>query len=227
MNKLVFNAALLYTTDRRRFNSKFAHNRIVGALLDEIFLESESRPDLAERIAIAALGHIPSATKKGYDGETRDGRMIEAKVRNFASINGRWPESQTSNSVNDVSWAIIERYQEDNPLFIFPYFYNGHLASIFSVDFEVIEPNYVACMNSTKPGRKSFKLPAAAWLEYSRVEFVNKNPSVIGLLPKCMREYIDLGRDCKSFAKNLYQAKNYGLGSVVESMVLDYWPGIK
>ena len=187
LDKAVFDAALLYTTDRTAFLRRYSKNHLARGLLNEIFLESESRPDLAERVAIYALGHSPSVVKKGYDGWTRHGRPVEAKVRNFVSVDGAFPSSQTSTTINDVSRSIVDRYKQDNPLFIFPYFYDGHLSTIFAVDYKHLDQYYEKCLANPKKGRISFKLGASSWLPHARRVFSHQDQSILNYLPRCLR----------------------------------------
>lgn len=186
MKKRVLEAARLFVTDRTEFQTQYADNPIVGELLEEVFLESESRPELCERIPIILLGHIPSDHKRGYDGVTKAGRPIELKARNFVSQNGFYPIIDASVTINDVSATIVERYQQDNPIMLFPYFFDGHLAAIFSVDYSVIHHRYQACLEKTHSGRKSFKLSAGYWINECNVEFVHSNPNVQLLLPRAL-----------------------------------------
>jgi hypothetical protein len=186
MKKRVLEAAKLFVTDRTKFQIQYADNPIVGELLEEVFLESESRPELCERIPIILLGHVPSDHKRGYDGVTKTGRPIELKARNYVSTNGEFPRIDAGTMINDVSDSILERYQQDNPLMLFPYFFDGHLAAIFSVDYSVINHRYQACLEKTHSGRKSFKLASGYWINECNVEFVHSNPNVQLLLPRAL-----------------------------------------
>ena len=183
MNKHVFNAASLYVTNRTKFNKQYARNELARELMHEIFLESESRPDLAERIAIALLGHIPSPTKRGYDGKTKSGRPVEAKVRCFISVDGKF-ENCTRLAFNDISRGIVDRYIADQPLFVFPFFYDGHLAAIFTTEFKNIHKFYEARLASDKGGRCCFNLAAKYWANDAKVAFVNNDESIVKMLPK-------------------------------------------
>lgn len=187
IDPMVSEAALLYVTNRAEMNRVYKEIPIVEKMLDEMFLESESRPDIAERIALVALGHNPSPTKKGYDGSTQDGRPVEAKVRNSVTReDGTLPKGIATITINDVSESIIQRYDEDNPLFVFPYFIDGHLAASFDVEYSVLRPYYVNCLTNTVKGRCSFKLSPTSWVDSAKVSFVHQNTQVVSKLPKML-----------------------------------------
>ena len=187
IHPLVEEPAKLYVTNRAEFNKLYKESPVTGAMLDEMFLESESRPDIAERIALKVLGHIPSRTKKGYDGETTDGRAVEAKVRNAVTReDGTLPQGLTQITINDVSKTIIERYDIDNPLFVFPYFIDGHLAASFDVEYANIRHHYLNCLSNHTKGRCSFKLYASEWIKDSNVSFVHGDQNVVNKLPKML-----------------------------------------
>ena len=189
-DNVVFKAALLYTTNRVQFQKKYGDNKLAVGLLDEMFLESESRPDLAERIALIAIGCIPSITKKGYDGMTSMGRPVEAKVRNYAGLMtaGR---NRPYHSINDISQNIVNKYVEDNPLFVFPYFYDGHLAAAFSVDFlPTLHAWYQGVLDNHVTGRVSKTLGPSTWLENSTIAFQNKDKTVVEKLPTVLKTHV-------------------------------------
>lgn len=184
MDSKVFEATLLYVTNRKKFNERYGESGVEGGFLNEIFIESESRPDLAERISIAAVGYIPSQGKKGYDGYTPEGRPIEAKVRNFVSTNGIWPRPSGTLTINDVSWNIVERYVNDNPLMLISYFYDGHMSTVFEFDYLNIHHCYVDCLKKHKIGRCSFKLGITPWIDIAKPIFIHEDTEVLNLLPK-------------------------------------------
>lgn len=189
MNPAVATAATMYATNRDAFIKEYGADSLVEGLLDEIFLESESRPDLAERVALVVIGHKPSAEKRGYDGISTAGRLIEAKVRNAVSNEyGHFPDGLTATTINDVSQAIIDRYDTDNPVFVFPYFLDGHLAAVFSVQYKDIRHKYVECLAKHKKGRVSFKMGAGVWIKKSEVSFMHRDPEVVAKLPKILAE---------------------------------------
>lgn len=195
MDPNVNEATLLYVTDRPEFYRRYGRNGLVHGLMDEIFLESESRPDLAERITVASLGYIPTTGKKGYDGHTRDGRPIEVKVRNFVSKDSDWPRKQTSISINDVSWYIVERFVNDNPMILISYFYDGHMAAIFELDYCQIHRYYIDCLQRPQQGRCSFVLNVGDWMELAWPVYLHKDPAVVRLLPQSIRKEFCLDAD--------------------------------
>lgn len=194
MNEQVLRATHLYVTDRKKFEKDYSGDKnsmLVKFFLDEIFLNSESRPDLAEQVALYDLGCKLREGKKGYDGFTKEGRPVEAKVRNFVTNQyGEFPSSQTAHQINDVSQTIIDRYRKDNPLFFFPYFYNGHYAAAFTIDYDKIDPYYTACLTNYTKGRVSFQLRIGNWLEHSKLVHLHKDELIRSYLPRSILAHI-------------------------------------
>ncbi|MGZ8924295.1 MAG: hypothetical protein ACXW2E_00295 [Nitrososphaeraceae archaeon] len=71
MNAKIQEAAILYCTDRTQFNQLTLSgdlDRLHTEYLNELFLNANTRPDMAETIAILTVGGTPFYEKHGYDG---------------------------------------------------------------------------------------------------------------------------------------------------------------
>ena len=184
----------LFVQDRDKFNEKYANEPRTIALCNKMFLVTESRPQVAEHIAITIMGHTICDEKK-YDGMIVDNghliRYSEYKVTcRRIGEDGKYT-SMSSIQINDVSAAIVARYVADQPLFVFPYFLEGHLAAMFSVDFSVIEPKYKNFLaTNTKAGRPSFTLALSDWLDQAKVEFVHADNSIVEQLSPTLQRKI-------------------------------------
>lgn len=193
MDKDVLEVTKLYVTDRIRFKKQYSNSvnsKLVEALLDQVFLNSESRPDLAEQVALYILGYTPRQGKRGYDGYTKKGRPVEAKVRNAVSIDGKFPPGQKFSRINDVSQNIIDRYRADNPLFVFPYFFDGHFVAAYTIDYRHLDICYARCLEKHTKGRVSFTLSASYWLPNATLAYRHKSKLVQSYLPKIFHPYL-------------------------------------
>ena len=184
----------LFVQDRAAFNEKYADEPRTISLCNKMFLVTESRPQVAEHIAVTIMGHEICHEKK-YDGMIVNNGQI-ARYSEYKVTCRRLQEdgkysSMSSIQINDVSESIVARYVADQPLFVFPYFLDGHLAAMFSVDFAVIEPKYTNFLaTNTKVGRPSFSLALSDWLSHATVEFVHKDPEVVEQLAPMLRSKI-------------------------------------
>ena len=194
MEPRLVKAVTMFVTDRDQFHSNYADNIELSALCHEVFMKSESRPQLAEHIAITKMGHVVCREKK-YDGMIFDNgqfvRYAEYKVTCRRTDADGNVGKMGSIPLNDVTQSIVDRYIQDQPLFVFPYFIDGHLAAMFSVDFSVIRPAYEKFLaTNDKPGRPSFGLPLGAWIDEATVEFVHKDLTIVAQLPPTLQAKI-------------------------------------
>lgn len=187
----------LFATERELFLEKYQDNPLLIAAITDVFLLSESRPQQAEHIAIKMMGHEIHHDKK-YDGMivSQDGtflRYSEYKVTCRRSNDGEISKI-SGVSINDVSQTILDRYIQDQPLFVFPFFVDGHLVAMFSVDFCVIRDEYERFLSrhaaKTEKGRASFKLATSAWSDRCKIEYVHKNLELIRELPPVLQTRI-------------------------------------
>jgi hypothetical protein len=189
MSPDIIAAGKLYVTDRKTFTERYGES-LHADYLDMLFMESETRPLIAEQLALLILGHTPLTIKK-YDGKTDTGRFVEAKCRTLKSTASVLSKRAFANiTAADVSQAIVDRYDADNPLFVFPFFIDGHLAAVFTVDYTVIAPKYKAKLAKPGKGRVSVTLSQKDWLHSATMAFVNSDPEVVKMLPKKMRDAV-------------------------------------
>ena len=194
MDDILIEPLTLYVTDRAKFNEKYATEPRTVALVNNIFLAAESRPQQAEHVAISIMGHQVHRDKK-YDGIILQNgvfcRYSEYKVTCRRTSDSGELGKMSSIQINDVTQTIVDRYIHDQPLFVFPYFIDGHLAAMFSVDFSVIRPVYENFLNTNiKQGRASFGLALGAWIDHATVEFVHKDVLLVDQLPPMMQDKI-------------------------------------
>ena len=196
MDPAVTESLMLFVTDRDAFNTKYA-GTVIPAFCNELMMESESRPHSAERIAILKMGHSIFREKK-YDGWFYCGgkrRFSEYKVTcRYAKEDGTYT-TMASIGINDVSRNVVDRYIADQPLFVFPYFIDGHLVAMFSVDFKYLQPKYeqfVAARLAGKKvdGRARLTLSLQDWLAFSNVEYVHRNMDLVNKLGPTLRRKI-------------------------------------
>lgn len=195
MNKDILDAAILYVTNRPLFEEKF-NDTLHKDYLDMLFLQATTRPDLAETVVVTICGFTPKDKKHGLDGLPSETRNEFAEVKASTTDTIRDPRGSFGNiTINDPSQNIIDEYNETNPVFLFPIFVDGHLLVILSVKWENLRLIYeqgirnIYEKNRTKkPGAaatRNFVLSLSKWLEYSSVEFIHSNSTmVLDLLKK-------------------------------------------
>jgi hypothetical protein len=179
MNTTILDAATLYVTNKATFEKEFG-NSLHKDYLDMLFLNAATRPDLAETITMTLLGITPYYTKHGYDGHMTK-RQVEVKV-GTTTVDARAPSSFAAISVNDISQTIIDRYDLDNPLFLFSYYVNGNLCAIFEVKWSDIRVKYVDALRNCK-NRVTTKICPITWEDNAKIRFANSDPAVLALLP--------------------------------------------
>ena len=197
MDQILVEPLTLFVTDREQFDAKYETNPFVVAFAKNVFLESESRPQQAEHIAVIRMGHTICREKK-YDGMIYSNgqfvRYSEFKVTCRRTDEDGNLGKMGSIQINDVTQDIVDRYIQDQPLFVFPYYIDGHLAAMLSVDFSVIRPAYEKCVKKFKGadiyGRKSFGLSLGSWINDATVEFVHKDTNIVEQLPPMMQRKI-------------------------------------
>lgn len=181
INEQVISKFVQYATDRDAFYK--TTDPLLAASIDYSMMGAESRPHGAEHVAIKVMGHKIFSGKK-YDGEFYDGtrkRYSEYKVTCRKTNDRGETTSMSAIGHNDVTADIVARYDADQPLFVFPFFIDGHLAAMFSVDYAVLRPKYAAFLSKVKPSR-SVLLSLKDWLDESTVEYVHSDPEVVSKL---------------------------------------------
>jgi hypothetical protein len=185
----IVDVAIMYCCDRDSFTAQYG-DTLHKDYLDMLMLNTTTRPDLAESIPIKILGYRGKDKKHGYDGydDTRS-RPIEGKIRMTTTIDGKVPPTLTAITINDPSESIFEKYENDNPEFLFAFFINGFLVVCFSVEWSTLKPLYRSGIDNIKKagnGRRNFSVTPKWWIDECSVSWVNPNPDVIKLLPKVL-----------------------------------------
>lgn len=195
MKKEILDVATLYVTDRNLFLEKYK-DTLHRDYLDMLFLQATTRPDLAETICVSLCGFKPKVQKHGLDGLPQEPRNMYAECKASTTDTIRKPRLSFGNiTINDPSQNIINKYNEKNPVFLFPLFVDGHLLVIFSVEWEDLKEIYEAGIKgihqknqnkkSGQAAARNFVLGTNHWLDKGKVEFINKNSTmVIDLLKK-------------------------------------------
>lgn len=219
--KEILNAAILYTTNRLEFLKKYSGTLHEG-YLNLLFLGAATRPDLAEEIAVILYGYSPIPKKHGFDGinENKTPKYAEVKVRTTDSerisknCNKKGNSSNIGSiTVNDPSQNIIDKYNKHSPVFLFPFYIDGHLICIFSQEWARLKPHYEKTIKNAKekteqgnpPARLSVSLTIPKWLPHSKLVFLNENEkSLWNKLPIKMEKYIKNEYN-KIKGQNLYE----------------------
>lgn len=181
----IMEAAIEYCTTRRKFLYKHKGD-LHHHYLDMLFLNSGSRPDLAEMVPLWVLGHKTDRAESithGYDGVRIDNHPVECKTSNRKHLPVQ--SSFGTITVNDVSENTIGKYDADQPEIIFSFFVRGHLVAIFEVLWKDIRPWYVTALD--KPGRKSFAIGRNAWEEFAILRYQTTNKMVLKQIPARFR----------------------------------------
>lgn len=194
INPEILRAAKLYCCDRQQFTAELgvSINPIHKDWLDMTMLNTTTRPDLAEIVPMDILGYEGKERKHGYDGyDPITPRDVEAKIR-MAMVDdkGKLPSSLTSITINDPSDNIFQKYEKDNPLFVFAYYINGHLVVCFHVEWSVLRPLYaegIAKIKAKGNGARNFSISAKQWINACSVAWSNPDPAVVALLPKSLK----------------------------------------
>lgn len=216
MKKELLDIATLYVTDRKTFLEMYG-DTLHKDWLDMLFLQATTRPDLAEAICVSYCGFKPKLKKHGLDGLPQEprNRYAECKVSTTDTI--RAPRGSFGNiTINDPSQNIIDEYNEKNPIFLFPIFVDGHLLVVFSVEWKDLKEIYDAGIEgihqknqnkkSGQAAARNFVLGTNKWLKKGKVEFVNKNSTmVIDLLTKVKVTKNYISRVQEEITKDLFE----------------------
>ena len=163
------------------------------AFFDEMFLNTTTAPQLAQKLVLLVLGYIPYSKKHGYDGVTPPPRSQEVEEKmcmRMTQLTGKPPTGMTSTTINDPSQQIFDKYDVDKPLFVFPYFIDGHLIAIFSVEWNNLRQLYVDGLkqiaNKIHSGKtsRSFSISFTSWNGSSTLAWYHHDVTIHKLLPK-------------------------------------------
>lgn len=194
MNPEILRIATLYCCNRALFDQELGItiDTLHKEYLDLMMLNTTTRPDLAEVVPMSVLGYTGKTRKHGYDGfDDILQRVVEAKIRMaMTGDDGKLPPTLTSITINDPSDNIFQKYENDNPLFLFAYYVNGHLAVCFHVEWSVLRPLYVKGIADIKAkggGRRNFSISVKHWANNCSVAWSNPDPAIIALLPKSLK----------------------------------------
>lgn len=194
INPELLRVAEMYCCNRQQFDKEVGStiDPLHQDYLEMIMLNTTTRPDLAEIVPMHILGYEGKERKHGYDGRDPVSlRDIEAKIRMAMTDEvGKLPSSLTSVTINDPSDNIFQKYETDNPLFVFVFYINGHLVACFNIEWSVLRPLYetgIAKIKAKGNGARNFSISAKHWVNNCSVGWVNPNPSVVALLPKSLK----------------------------------------
>lgn len=198
-SKEIRDASFLYCTNRNRFMNEIESGNIHylhKVYLDDLFIGVDCRPKYAEIVAILIVGGEPLEGKMSFDGYRDDNRTpLEAKCTCGTSLK----KLTASITINDPSQKIYDNYDNTNPIFVFPYFVDGHLLVVFEVSWQHLKPLFVDGLNNilkkNKEGKQSrnFTLSPTKWIDNASIVFLNSSYNQLNynhLLPRVIQSKI-------------------------------------